>query len=86
RQAINTMIQGSAADIIKIAMLRVAHDEKLADCRLLLQIHDELLLEVPKERAQEAGKRVAECMESAFTLSVPLVADWGFGETWALAH
>ncbi|MBQ7609260.1 MAG: DNA polymerase I [Desulfovibrionaceae bacterium] len=86
RQAINTMIQGSAADIIKIAMLRVAHDEKLSDCRLLLQIHDELLLEVPKERAQEAGKRVAECMESAFTLSVPLVADWGFGETWALAH
>ena len=58
RQAINTLIQGSAADIIKLAMLAVHGDETLRtlDAKLLLQVHDELLLEVPEAAAQEAGQ------------------------------
>ena len=64
RQAINTLIQGSAADIIKLAMLAVHGDETLRtlDAKLLLQVHDELLLEVPEAAAQEAGERVAALM------------------------
>ena len=66
RQAINTVIQGSAADIIKLAMLAVARDERLRelDARLLLQVHDELLLEVPADAAEEAGWP-ASCRTSA---------------------
>ena len=65
RQAINTVIQGSAADIIKLAMLAVARDERLRelDARLLLQVHDELLLEVPADAAEEAGALVARLMQ-----------------------
>lgn len=92
RQAINTLIQGSAADIIKLAMLAVHADESLhvMDARLLLQVHDELLLEVPENAAQEAGIRVAELMgvvtPGGITLDVPLVADWGVGSDWGMAH
>ncbi|MDO5484502.1 MAG: DNA polymerase, partial [Desulfovibrionaceae bacterium] len=92
RQAINTVIQGSAADIIKLAMLAVAQDERLLrlDARLLLQVHDELLLEVPVENAQEAGERVARLMQEVSpagqALSVPLLVDWGLGENWGVAH
>ncbi|MDD4701820.1 MAG: DNA polymerase I [Desulfovibrio sp.] len=92
RQAINTVIQGSAADIIKLAMLAVAKDAQLHDCkaRLLLQVHDELLMEVPMAEAQTVGKRVAELMGAVMPgnepLSVPLVVDWGVGENWGAAH
>ena len=92
RQAINTRIQGSAADIIKLAMLAVANDAELKrlDARLLLQIHDELLLEAPKDTAKAAGKRLADLMAlvkpGGQALSVPLLVDWGIGSSWALAH
>ncbi|MGV7005538.1 DNA polymerase I [Desulfovibrio sp. QI0442] len=92
RQAINTVIQGSAADIIKLAMLAVAHDAELKrlDARLLLQVHDELLLEVPTEAAAAAGERVAALMGGVMpggvALSVPLVVDWGQGRDWGSAH
>ena len=92
RQAINTVIQGSAADIIKLAMLAVAHDAELKrlDARLLLQVHDELLLEVPTEAAAAAGERVAALMggvaPGGVALSVPLVVDWGQGRDWGSAH
>ena len=85
RQAINTVIQGSAADIIKLAMLAVARDERLRelDARLLLQVHDELLLE-------EAGALVARLMQDVCPagkeLSVPLLVDWGTGHDWGAAH
>ncbi|MDR2504422.1 MAG: DNA polymerase I [Deltaproteobacteria bacterium] len=92
RQAINTCIQGSAADIIKMAMLAVAEDAELRalGARLVLQIHDELLLECPSEHARKAGERLAAIMSGVTPggrpLSVPLAVDYGCGSTWAEAH
>lgn len=92
RQAVNTMIQGTAADIIKLAMLAVDHDSLLKElgAKLLLQIHDELILEVPSKNASRAGKRMAEIMmniaPSNKRLSVPLLVDYGVGENWEGAH
>jgi DNA polymerase-1 len=88
RMAINTVVQGSAADVIKLAMLRVHQDHvlKRLRARMILQVHDELLLEVPQVSAQEAGSRVAELMSSVTALKVPLVVDWGAGQNWAEAH
>lgn len=92
RQAINMRTQGSAADIIKLAMLAVENDAHLRDlgARLLLQIHDELLLEAPKANAEKAGKRLATLMEEVAPegkkLAVPLSVDWGVGNNWAEAH
>lgn len=92
RQAVNTLIQGSAADIIKLAMLAVHKDKQLKEwnARLLLQIHDELILEVPEAHAEHAGKRVAEIMMNIAPLgkrlSVPLLVDYGVGRNWGQAH
>lgn len=92
RQAINTRIQGSAADIIKMAMLAVENDSglKTLGARLLLQIHDELLLEAPEANAEAAGKRVAALMAGikpgGGELDVPLLVDWGTGCSWDQAH
>ena len=92
RQAINTRIQGSAADIIKLAMIAVENDPHLQSlgARLLLQIHDELVLETQPEVAEEAGKRLAQLMSEVTpggqALSVPLLVDWGIGDNWSLAH
>jgi len=88
RMAINTVIQGSAADIIKLAMIHVHQDPALTDsgAELILQIHDELLLEAPHEAASQAGQRVASIMGSVMELSVPLVVDWGTGKNWKEAH
>ncbi len=92
RQAINARVQGSAADIIKIAMLAISKDEELAslNARLLLQIHDELVLEVPEANAGQAGKRMAELMANAAPekehMRVPLAVDWGVGTNWSEAH
>ena len=92
RQAINTVIQGSAADIIKLAMLAVQSDAQLAaaDARLLLQVHDELLLEAPAAHADAVGARVAALMQQVLpggqTLDVPLLVDWGTGVNWGEAH
>jgi len=88
RVAINTPVQGTAADIIKLAMLKV--DELLRtdfeDARLLLQVHDELLLEVPEGRADALRLRVVEAMEAAYPLVVPLKVDTGVGTNWEEAH
>lgn len=92
RQAVNTVIQGSAADVIKMAMLGVAHDRQLLanGARLVLQVHDELLLEAPEQNAETVARRVAELMESVSpggrALRVPLVVDWGVGANWGKAH
>lgn len=92
RQAINTRIQGSAADIIKLAMLDAAHDPILHElkAKLILQVHDELVLEAPEKNAKSAGERLARIMEGVkpgnIPLSVPLVADWGVGPDWNTAH
>ncbi|MGM0425597.1 MAG: DNA polymerase, partial [Thermodesulfobacteriota bacterium] len=88
RMAINTLIQGSAADIIKLAMIQVDADPVLAklQAELILQVHDELLLEVPQAQAQEAGQRTAGIMSETVQLSVPLTVEWGLGPNWAQAH
>jgi len=86
RMAMNTPVQGSAADIIKLAMLRL--DEALADtdARLLLQVHDELLVEAPKKDAETVAATMQEIMENAMELDVPLKVDVGIGENWDQAH
>ncbi len=84
RVAQNTPIQGTAADLMKQAMIDV-HErlrEHTTDARLLLQVHDELLLEVSEDRVDEVEGLVVECMESAMDLAVPLVAEAGVGRTW----
>jgi DNA polymerase-1 len=84
RMAINTPMQGSAADIIKLAMLRV-HERLRAEgltARMILQVHDELLLEVPERELQTAGRLVAECMSGAYQLVVPLKVDLKWGRNW----
>lgn len=92
RQAVNTLIQGSAADIIKLAMLAVHEDDVLRSlsARLILQVHDELLLEVPEEHGHEAGERLAALMGNlegkGVRLDVPLVVDWGVARDWGAAH
>jgi len=84
RAAVNTTIQGTAADLMKIAMLRV--DEALRDrglgTRILLQVHDELLLEVPEDEVTLAGPLVRDLMEQVHPLLVPLVVDQKTGRTW----
>ncbi len=92
RQAVNTLIQGSAADIIKLAMLAVHGDPELRrlGARLLLQVHDELLLETPQDTAEAVGRRVAALMADVkpggTALEVPLAAEWGCGRDWGTAH
>ncbi|WP_018307280.1 DNA polymerase I [Desulfitobacterium hafniense] len=82
RIAMNTPIQGTAADIMKLAMLGVAEALKPYRANLLLQVHDELVIEVAPEDLEEVAKVVREEMESAFPLSVPLIADCKTGPNW----
>jgi len=84
RMAINAPLQGTAADIIKMAMVRVWRDilRDSQDVKMVLQVHDELLLEVPESIAGEIGKRVKSIMESVVTLHVPLQVDVGVGAHW----
>ena len=88
RQAINAPIQGTAADIMKRAMARVPAALKAAgsDARMLLQVHDELLFEVPDAEAEGTAKLVQGVMEGAAQLGVPLVAEAGIGHNWDEAH
>jgi DNA polymerase-1 len=87
RIARNTPIQGSAADILKVAMLAVARGlERFPKARLLLTVHDELVFEVPIEEVKEFTPWVKATMETAFTLKVPLVVDVGAGSNWGDAH
>jgi DNA polymerase-1 len=88
RQAINAPLQGGGADIIKRAMVRLpkALREAGLRSRLLLQVHDELLFEAPDDEAPALTSLARRVMESAATLSVPLVVETGAGRTWADAH
>ncbi len=83
RMAMNTPIQGSAADIIKIAMVSVYNAlKKLDKSRLILQVHDELIIEAHESEAEEAKKILTECMEKAVDLVVPMVAEANVGKSW----
>ncbi len=84
REAINMPMQGSASDIVKLAMLRVAEAlrrEKLK-ARMILQIHDELVFEVPKQEIKETVEVVKKAMEAAARIDLPLVVDTGLGDNW----
>lgn len=87
RNAINAPIQGSAADIIKIAMINL-HEKLQKDfkTKMLLQVHDELIFDVPKAELEPVQKLIKETMESAVKLSIPLIVDIGVGENWLEAH
>lgn len=84
RITLNTPIQGSAADLIKLAMIRVdqALEEKFPEARLLLQVHDELIVECPESIAPQVAKLVSEEMEQVAQLSVPLEAEAKWGFSW----
>jgi DNA polymerase-1 len=84
RTAANSPIQGSAADLIKVAMIRI-HETLAArrlNAKMLLQVHDELVFEVPGPELDEVSRLVRNEMEHAAELSVPLVVDLGAGENW----
>ena len=88
RMALNTPIQGTAADVIKLAMVKVAnrlHRENLK-AKLILQVHDELIVECPTEEIEQASRILREEMEGAAQLSVPLTADVNQGKNWLEAH
>ena len=84
RLAMNTPIQGTAADIIKLAMIRTAKalKEQCPEAELILQIHDELILRVPKEKEEQAKKILKESMENAACLDVKLDVDLNIGHNW----
>jgi DNA polymerase I len=85
RQALNAPIQGSAADILKLAMIAVDRGlaESEPDARMVLTVHDELVIEVPVGRSEVTKQQVRSLMEQAYQLDVPLVVDAAIGKTWA---
>ena len=88
RMAINSPIQGSAADLIKVAMIRLSRKLKKLklNSKMILQVHDELVFECPVSEKKEIESLVRKEMEGASTLSVPLVVDIGWGKNWHEAH
>jgi DNA polymerase-1 len=88
RNAINAPIQGSAADIIKIAMISIAKSlqEHRLRSKMILQVHDELIFDVLKEELEEVTQIVTEKMETAYLLSIPLTVEAHAGTNWLAAH
>lgn len=88
RVAMNAPIQGTAADMIKLAMIHVANALKKGGyrTRMLLQVHDELLFEMPQQEVEEVTPIIVECMKNALPLKVPILVEAGTGKTWLEAH
>ena len=88
RNAINAPIQGSAADIIKVAMVRIFQRFQRENIRskMILQVHDELNFSVLPTEKEQVERIVMEEMQAAYPLDVPLVADSGWGNNWLEAH
>ncbi len=84
RMAMNTPIQGSAADIIKLAMIRTEENLRGFDSRVIIQVHDELVVEAKKSELTEVEKILRDSMENVVKLAVPLIVDVHSGENWAL--
>jgi DNA polymerase-1 len=88
RTAINAPMQGTAADIIKRAMIEVdrwLHEERI-DAKLIMQVHDELVLETAEDAVEQVRARLASIMAAAAELAAPLVVDIGVGANWDEAH
>ena len=88
RAASNAPMQGSASDIIKIAMIKVDHElrARQLDAKINMQVHDELIIDCDESQAMEVARVLKHCMENAVKLSVPLDVDVGIGENWENAH
>ena len=88
RVAINMPIQGTAADVIKLAMINIHNwlKDNNKKSRMLLQVHDELIFEIHESELDEVPKKIEELMESAFEMDVPLKVEAGIGENWLEAH
>ena len=88
RAAINAPIQGSAADVIRRAMVAIPPALSIAGlgAKMLLQVHDELIFDVPEGEVEETTALVKKAMEGAAHLSIPLIVDAGIGDSWAEAH
>jgi len=85
RTAINMPVQGTSADIIKVAMIKLYQEmgKRRLKSKMLLQVHDELLFEVPSEELEEMRRLVPEIMSTALKLSIPLKVDIKSGQNWA---
>ena len=86
RNAVNTPIQGSAADIIKVAMIEVAGEMKGMESKLIMQVHDELVVDAVESELDDVKALLVRCMERAVKLSVPLDVEVSHGQTWLEAH
>ena len=88
RAAINAPMQGTAADLIKLAMVAVQNflEQRKLRTMLIMQVHDELVLEVPENELEEVTARLRELMQSVAKLDVPLLVDVGVGDNWDQAH
>jgi DNA polymerase-1 len=88
RAAINAPMQGTAADLIKLAMISVQHwlEEERLRTKLIMQVHDELVLEVPEDELEKVSDAVREQMQNVARLEVALVVDVGVGDNWDEAH
>ena len=88
RVAVNTPIQGSAADLIKRAMVEIYREllERGLEAKMILQVHDELLFEVPEDEVEEVEQLVVEKMDGVADLSVPITVDAKWGVSWSDVH
>ena len=88
RAAINAPVQGTAADIMKIAMIRMyqALEKEKSEARIILQVHDELILDTPEKEIDRVIELTSEAMKEATLLDVPLEIDIGIGDNWDQAH
>ena len=88
RTAINAPIQGTAADILKVAMIDIAKwiEKDNAPVKIIMQVHDELVFEVNKSFIEEANSKISQLMANCFKLDVPLIVDVGIGDNWDKAH
>ena len=87
RAAINTPIQGSAADVIKLAMININQDKELKNyAKLVIQVHDELVFECKKDKVEYVSKKVKNYMENSIKIKVPLKVDINKGQSWSDAH
>ena len=88
RTAINAPIQGTAADILKVAMIDIAKwiEKDNAPVKIIMQVHDELVFEVNKSFVEEANSKISQLMANCFKLDVPLIVDVGIGDNWDKAH
>ena len=82
RMAINTPLQGTAADMIKVAMIKIAREIDWKSVKMLLQVHDELLFEIEEDKVEKAVKKIKDMMENVIKLKVPIIVDAKVGDNW----